>query len=452
MEKSLPKMLVFICLLFCQVIQAQEMKETETKINFNGFIRLRMTQENNFNSWYGNFSDKSDNFLDARSYLSMSVTHGPVMGFISLDVAGNDFTDGVEWGYPIYTPGVDEGPGFQNKWDINVRHLYVQYKGPFIAQIGRIPAGIGHNIIAHVNRDALRLIFPIQKQKLILVAIKGANDRLTLPESITTRANDDGAGDLNAFVGIFAYDFPSLLNSKGQVFAAKQQNTRENPFLPQYPGKLFLGITNDGKIGPIDYNLEAVSLTGETSVTPTSVLKDYSAYMAYLKVKYNTSGLFAPKAAFGMGSGDDKSTPNEVEDFQALFLDEGGHNYTNIFADDIHGFRYTDPLSVKYGSGFANVTWFQLGVDAKLLENKLNVEATFTALKATDARTIGSGILGTNTGTTTSDIGTEIDLNFSYKLNEKLGLELRAGHFMPGDIFGDQNNVTKIELFTEFTF
>lgn len=453
MKKLLPNCLSLIIVFLIGIsVLAQDMKETETKVEFSGYARLRMTQEYNYNSWFGNFSSKSDNFIDARSYASMKVTHGPVMGIITVDLAGNDFNDGVEWGNPIYTPGVDTGPGFQNEWQLGIRHLYLQYTGPFIVQVGRIPAGLGHNIIAHVNRDALRLIIPIEKQRLILVAIKGANDRITIPESDDTRADNDGAGDLNAFVGIFAYNIPSVLNSKGQIFAAKQQNTRKDPFLPQYPGKLFLGFTNDGSVGPLDYNLEAVSLTGESAVTPAAKLRTYSAYMAYLKLKYNASKNFMPKFVFGRGSGDDKSTPDKIEDFEALFLDENAHAYTNIFADDIHGFRYTNPNSVRNGSGFANVTFFQFGLDAMFFENKLNFEATYTLLNATEARTKGTGIFGTDTGETTTDIGSEIDFNIYYKLTQKLGVALRAGHFMPGNIFGDHKNVTKIELFTEFTF
>jgi len=445
-------LLIIFGLLFSYSVLAQDMMQNKTQIDFSGYARVRMTQENNFNSWFGNFSNKNDNFIDARSYVSMKISHGPVEGFISLDLAGDDFTDGVEWGNPIYTPGVDPGPGFQSDWGVKVRHLYLQYKGPFIAQVGRIPAGLGHNIVGHVNRDALRLIFPIEKQRLILVAIKGANDRVTIPESEATRADNDGAGDLNAFVGIFAYDISSILNSKGQIYAAKQQNTRKDPFLPQYPGKLFVGLTNIGSVGPVDYNLEAVSLTGETAVTPNSNKKDYSAYMAYLKLKYNASKSFMPKFSFGLGSGDDKSTPDKVEDFEALFLDENGFNYTNIFADDIHGFRYTNPGSVRNGSGFANVTWFQIGLDAMFLDNKLMFDATYTLLNTTEARTIGTGIFGTNTDNTTKDIGTEINFNVRYKLTEKLAFALRSGLFMPGAIFGDHKDVTKIELFTEFSF
>lgn len=460
MKLSTAIKVIFFTFLICSVTFAQEKKEVKTKIDFSGYARLRMTQEVNYNSWYGNFSDKKDNFIDARSYLTVKAIHGPVSGVFSLDIAGDDFNDGVEWGNPVYTPGVDTGPGFQSLWNVQVRHLWVQYKWRFITQVGRIPAGLGHFIVAHVNRDAIRFIFPIKKHKLILVAIKGANDRVTVPDSIQVGkdkvglpAAREGSGDLNAYVGLFAYNTPGFLKSKGQIYAAKQQNTRKDPLLPQYPQKLFIGLTNDGKIGPIDYGFEGIYLGGKTAKTPAASVRDYKAYMVYLNMKYHASQKAMPKAAFGMGTGDDKTTDDKVEDFQALFLDEGGHVYTNIFADDIHGFRFTNPGSVANGSGFANVTWFQFGLELlPLMDNKLKLDAHYTLLTATEARTKGSGVLGTDTGETTSDIGSEFNLNIHYKLAKKLSLWMRSGYFMPGEIFGDQENVTKVELFTEFTF
>ena len=444
--------------------------EEKVKWDFSGYIRARMTQENNISTIYGSFSKENDNFIDLRSYLTAQAMYGPVTAVVSLDVAGDDFNDGAEWGYPVYTPGVDAGPGFESLWNVQVRHLYIQYKapGPWIFHLGRIPAGLGHNILAKVNRDALRIIKPIGKHKLIFVAIKGANDRLTVPDSVKVGttwqqmpAARDGSGDLNAFVGLFAYDTPGILNSSGQIYIAKQQNTREDPVVPQYPQKLFVGLSNDGTIGDLEYGLEAIYLGGKTALIPPAGLtkdkgfpKDYSAHMLYLKTKYNLSPSFMPMLSFGLGSGDDRSTNDKVEDFQALFLDETAYAYTNVFADDIHGFSYTDPLSVKYGSGFANVTWFQLGFKyLPLMDNQAFICANYTILNATEARTKGTGILGTDTGETTTNIGSEFDLNCGVNLTEKLKLSLNTGYFMPGDIFPDDvDNVLKIELFTEFIF
>jgi hypothetical protein len=409
----------------------------KTQLTVSGYFRPRATATFNYEIDSSALSDETRSFIDARSYLTLEAKHGPIIGVFSLDIAGDDFTDGDKWGYP-------GNPGFQAEWTLGTRLAYVQWNTKHVNFLfGRIPARLGNGFVANVNRDAGRFVIKTGIGNFIGTAVKGADDK-TVPGT---------EGGLNAYILLYASK-PYKKDKKqvsGQLWIGKQ-DPEDRPGKPSYPAKFILGGAIDPKFDKLALKAEATYLGGNSG---GAKLIDNKGGMLWLDSDYQFTQKVSAGAMFGYGTGDNDPLDDEQNNFQSYFLDENAAAYTNVYADDLHGFRGAFPGSVNFGSGFANTTFFQAHLKA-MPGKKAEITASYTYLHATKAQKIGSGPIGaratTATGTTQS-IGSEIDANVSYKIAPVATLWLRTGILFMGEIWGaDVDDTGKIEAFLELKF
>jgi hypothetical protein len=177
-------------------------------------------------------------------------------------------------------------------------------------------------------------------------------------------------------------------------------------------------------------------------------------YLIYLDGNFNVGKNYKVGLSFGRGSGDDDPTDNFNRNFGSLFMDETGFTYTNLYADDVHGYDGTN-ASVGRGAGFANTTFAQLHGEVRPNE-RLRLELSYTWLRVTEPQPVGSGVLGLKPPTgagVTKHIGSELDFDADYSLTKDTRLFLRSGFFFPGRIFGvSASSAQKIELGVETSF
>jgi hypothetical protein len=411
----------------------------KTELSVGGFLRLRSTSTFDYEIDSSQLTDESRTFMDARSYLTLQAKHGPVLGVLSLDLAGDDFNDGVKWGNP-------GNPGYQSTWNVQTRLAYVQWNTKRVSLLfGRMPARLGNGIVANVNRDAGRIVLKTGIGNFIGTAVKGADDR-TVPGT---------EGGLDAYI-LLHTGKPWKKGGKSLNYQAwiGQQDPTERPGLPLYPSKLIVGTSFDVKLDKLMLKLEGTYLGGDSG-GPKAAIRDNEAGMFWLDSDYQLNEKVALGGMFGYGTGDNNPTDDTQNNFQAFFLDENSYTYTNIYSDDLQGFRGAFPGSVNFGSGFANTLFLQAHVRAQV-NPKTEITGSYTYLRANKAQRVGAGPTGNRSTTqtaTTQDIGHEIDANVSYKIVPAATLWLRTGLLLTGDIWGkDASDVGKVEAFVELKF
>lgn len=411
----------------------------KTEITMSGFLRQRATSTIDYELDSARFSDESRTFYDTRAWLTLEAKSGPIMGVLSLDVAGDDFTDGTKWGNP-------GNPGFQSTWNVQTRLAYLQWNTKRVNLLfGRMPARLGNGIVANVNRDAGRIVLKTDIGSFVGTAVKGADDR-TVPGT---------EGGLDAYILLHqGKPWKKADRSLGYSAWIGKQDPSESPGKPLYPSKLIVGTNLDAKLDKLMLRFEGNYLGGNSGGAKAAI-RDNEAGMLWLDSDYQVSKKVSLGAMFGFGTGDNDPTDDKQRNFQAFFLDENAYAYTNIYADDLQGFRAAFPGSVNFGSGFANTTFLQAHVRAQL-NTKTDLTASYTYLRATKAQRIGAGPTGNRTTTetaTTQDIGHELNANVSYKIVPAATLWLRTGLLLTGDIWGKGvSDVGKVEAFVELKF
>lgn len=411
----------------------------KTEVSLSGYLRPRWTTYIDYEVDSALLSHETRNVMDTRAWATLQVKHGAFLGVLSLDLAGDDFNDGVRWGNT-------GNPGYQSTWNVQTRLGFLQWNTKRVNLLfGRMPAKLGNGIVANVNRDAGRAIVKTGVGNFILTAVKGADDR-TIPGT---------EGGLDAFILLHTgKPYKKDGTEIGyQAWIGKQDPT-ETPGKARYPNKLILGGSLDAKVEKLALKLEGTYLDGDSGGLPAA-RKDNAAGMLWLDSEYQVSPKLAVGGMLGYGTGDNDPTDDEQNNFQSFFLDETSFTYTNIYADDLHGFRSTFGGSVNFGSGFANTTFLQAHVRFQPLA-KTEVTASYTYLRATKAQKVGSGPIGARSTTqiaTTQDVGHELDANVSYKVAPMATLWLRTGVFFTGDIWGKSaSDVGKVEAFVELKF
>ena len=395
-------------------------------------------------------TDDVAQFFDTRGFIGLSALYGSWSAVGSVNFAGDDFSDGVLWG----NDQAPLGAAGTRRFETTLRHLYIQYHSPerWKIEMGRLPHKLGQGIVTNVIRDSIRVTEEYGKLRFVQSYVKGGeglSPGTTTTASIVPSNAATGAGeDLHAFVLLINY----LPNKEWgiQTFYAQQIDTT---FDGRFPEKQFGDINANFQRGNYKVIGEFAYLGGMTSrVAALNQRRNYRAFMGYMNFSYSL-----PKAilgvAGGIGSGDNNPTDLNLTNFENLFMDETGYNYTFLFADDIHGFA-GQSSHLGRGSGFANVMFPQIyGV---LPKGPLTLKGSYTWLQATESQLEGSGVLGTVSTTNanrTRDIGHEWDILADYKLNKYLTLFFHSGYFLPGRIFGSgADPALKLETGVTFAF
>lgn len=176
------------------------------------------------------------------------------------------------------------------------------------------------------------------------------------------------------------------------------------------------------------------SYEGEVAYQTGSVGSgDISAYMLATELTYKPANLkMSPKVTFGFdyASGDDKAG-GDVNTFNQLF--PLGHAYFGFI--DIVGRQNI----VDFSSSFAFKPFKKAGV-------RLGVHYFRRADNADGLYNAGGGLVRAGDASASKDIGTEVDLTFSYKLNKKVGLSFGVSRLNAGDYLSDTGSDDNINF------
>ena len=420
-------------------------------VSLNGVGGIEATLENKFGELTGiggrSASTAADEtFYDFRSYFTTKIKKNEVSLVLSVDVAGDDFSDpaGAVLGNSIDDTSTAGGPAVtrDTDWDLRVRHLYLNYDGRVKFAAGRLPAKIGHGIMVHTIRDSARLIVPFKPFVFGGVLVKGGE---TFPNSVTSDSLGENDNDLDAYLVFGKYKRENFAATLSYVI--QDDSRKDNGF----PEKQYINLSVDGSKENLSYQLEGIYFGGKSSFNSTNGQRlDNDAWMGYGKVTYRLPDFHSKiGAAVGYGSGDNNSSDNTQSDYQSLFMDNNGFQIANIYGNDIHGYDSyragtTGSDGNNAGAGFANTTFFQISA-FKQLTDRLDIDGSFTYMIASKKQLVGEGVLlHANDGSSTAgetrksdDIGWEADANLAYKITDAVTFYSRFGFFHSGNIWGD---------------
>ncbi len=445
----------------------QGIKELRKKIfggvdvSVSGIGRIEGTLEHRFRELTdiggpasSNAADES--FYDFRSYLTTKIKKDQFSMVLSVDIAGDDFTDpeGAVFGNGLDSRSSPGGPAVvrDSGWDLRTRHLYLNYDGFVKASAGRLPLKLAHGIVVSTIRDSAKVVKPFKAFAVGGVVVKGGE---TIPNA-NLKIDPEGINDndLEAFVLFGKYKQKFLAT---QLTYAFQKDSRLDKGFPQ---KKYIDLSVDGVAGRLTYQLEGAWFGGKTpfNAAKGQRLKN-DAWMGYAKVKYSFSDMHSGiGVAAGYGSGDNDPGDTDQSDFQSLFMNAIGFHIANIYGNDIHSYDAYIPGTPgsdgnNSGSGFANTTFFQLTAFHQPVE-KLTFKGIFSYFVATESQFVGEGVLlHPNDGTAapgetkrSNDIGWEADLDFDYQISDSFSFYTHLGYFSAGDIWGrSAPNATKLQ-------
>lgn len=420
-------------------------------LSLSGIARVEATLENNFGELTGiggrsasNAADET--FYDFRSYLTAKIKKNQVSLVLSVDIAGDDFSDpeGAIFGNGIDDTSASGGPAVarDSNWDLRVRHLYLNYNGIVNFTAGRQPARVGHGIMVNTIRDSAKLIKAFEPVIIGGVVIKGGE---TFPNVITSDSSGENDNDLDAYLLFGKYKNEKFVVTLSYVI---QDDSRKDLLFPE---KQYINLSADGSAGNLFYQMEGIYYGGKT---PFSTAKDKrlnnNGWLGYGKLQYELPAYHSKAGvAIGYGSGDNDIADDTQSDFQSLFMNNNGFQIANIYGNDIHGYdSYRAGTSGSdgnnAGAGFANTTFFQLIASHEPVD-RFNIEGVFTYFIASKSQLVGEGVLShANDGTASTgeteksnDIGWEADLNLYYKIKDGFSFYTRLGYFSSGKIWGN---------------
>jgi hypothetical protein len=210
----------------------------------------------------------------------------------------------------------------------------------------------------------------------------------------------------------------------------------------------YAGLGLQGKvIANMHYWAELIRQTGESRVFDTGEKRDVDAWAADVGITYDLDFYSKPNISveYAYGSGD--SDRISVTDTQN----------GNIRGDD-NNFLYFGYLPAGYALSprLSNLHFIKAGVLLKPLE-RYNAFRNFSLgldyYKYFKDKNLG-GISDVDATENNSDIGSEIDVNFTWEILSDLSISFQYGRFKPGDAYPDSNNDIE-EYFsfdTTFTF
>lgn len=229
------------------------------------------------------------------------------------------------------------------------------------------------------------------------------------------------------------------------------------------------GISYDLNINKFSLGIEAARNFGEAK-SSDEAYKDveHVGYLVYLDGSYQFEK-FKPHSRFILASGNQVTTEMVTEGVTTLTSGKnrafsGYSPFNTNLADSVGILNPVKPL-VAMGNGwglnyginrpttfgdpglFENIILPGLGFDYQLTD-KLSLTFDWWYLKVMEK---GIGTYDGISKKLSSDLGNEIDLSFSYALNNNVTLSLLSGYFFPGKYYKEERNDTAgTSLFTPF--
>ena len=220
--------------------------------------------------------------------------------------------------------------------------------------------------------------------------------------------------------GSLSYDFYWLsLDRESAVFNGTEGNERRNTF----GGRIEGAISNTG----VNFDLELAYQTGEVGTA------GISAYMIASQISYQVPS-WKGKPRFSLGydyASGDKSASGDVETFNQLF--PLGHAYLGYI--DIVGRQ--NIVDVSPGVLFVAAERLKLAINGHLFRRAEAADALYNA---------GGGVVRAGSAGSSRDVGSEVDLVFSYQYDRHLHGLLGYSHFFAGDFIAESGASEDIDF------
>jgi hypothetical protein len=195
-----------------------------------------------------------------------------------------------------------------------------------------------------------------------------------------------------------------------------------------------LGLHANGKIAGIAYALEGDMQFGKIGMKDGDDT-DFKGYGILAKVAYKLDPVNI-RASFAMGSGDDDPDDDENNEFQTTLGSDVHYTFNYEYK-----VRTAVPVVAANGSqgqvitsgikntGIANTTYYNLGIDYMPVKD-LTLMLDGYIIQATKEINDGGE----------KDVGSEVDLGISYKIDKNLTYSVTGGVFWAGDFYTDGDN------------
>lgn len=208
-----------------------------------------------------------------------------------------------------------------------------------------------------------------------------------------------------------------------QVFAIHEQD-RPTDNLNDNLNRSTLGLYQMGMIGhSLTYEVDFGYQMGMDGVDSLGVDIDVAAMMVGVRFNYSMMDMFAsPTITIGydLVSGDDVSDDNENTAFNTLFAtNHKFYGYMDYFTN------------IPLQTGGLGLTDIIVGLKASPMENHW-VKLDFHIFNTTEEYKLNDG-----SGSTATELGSEIDITLARKYNSNVKFVLGASFFMPGDVIKD---------------
>jgi len=182
-----------------------------------------------------------------------------------------------------------------------------------------------------------------------------------------------------------------------------------------------LGLHANGNISGLVYAIEADMQFGKVKTLADDDV-DFKGYGVMAKLAYKLDPVNI-RASFAMGSGDDDPDDDEISEFQTT-MGRDVH-YTFNYEYTVRSAAANQVLTgLTRNTGIANTTYYNLGVDYVPVKD-LSLMLDGYIIRATEEIMSGGE----------KDVGSEVDLNITYKIDKNLTYSVTAGLFWPGDFY-----------------
>jgi hypothetical protein len=390
-----------------------------TQITLGGELRVRGWYLDNINSFAEPVKSDSAGWYDERVRLSLDAKVSPnVEGFVQLESNGGQ-------GYPSGTSNTDKwvwGQGLNTKpTDMSILQAWIMYSGsgllgmPSGIKIGHMPLALGQmQFFDHTKfgDDAIVLFAnPVKEMEVDLLDIKFAEEN-------KFRNNDD----IEGYVGILTYKLDDK-NSIGANYT--YLNSPEGgPFGPEFSPQ-DLSLTGSGNIAGLGWKFEGDMQFGKVNADVDAKGWAVLAGLNYAIDPINIRGSFA----YGSGN---KTDSDNFKQF-ITFLGDDQH-YTLVY--DYQVLTAGGGSHGAFGSGIANTTYYNLGIDVKPVKDLALSLDGYILRASQDTFFTGASTIGG----LSKNVGWEVDGKLVYNIAKNLTYEADGGYMHAGSFYKDLSN------------
>ncbi len=394
-----------------------------TQITLGGELRVRGWYFDNINSVGEPVKSDSAAWYDERVRLSLDAKVSPnVEGFVQLES-----NSGENDAHPFSSTSTQDkwvwGQGLNTKpTDMSILQAWIMYSGsgllgmPAGIKIGHMPLALGQmQFFDHTKfgDDAIVLFAnPVKEMEVDLLSIKFAEEN-------KFRNNDD----IDGYVGIVTYKVDDK-NTVG-VNYTYLNSPQGGPFGPEFSPQ-DLSLTGNGNIAGLGWKFE-----GDIQFGKVTTDVDAKGWAVLLGLNYAIDPINI-RGSFAYGSG----TKTDTNDFKQFitFLGNDQH-YTLVY--DYNLLTAGGGGGGAFGSGLANTTYYNLGVDVKPVKDLALSLDGYILRASNDTFFTGAGVIGG----LSKNVGWEIDGKLVYNIAKNLTYEADGGYMHAGSFYKDLSNL-----------